>query len=1570
MQVALTLVNAGYFPEHPDALEVFQAPPTAFGDDPDGAEDALLWTSRLADEVPADDPNRYIVWSRLADQLFDRYRETNRESDAEGAVTLARRAVEAVGAGEDDAARLFTAYGLGRICYGVGLRSGDPEAAAEAVRAYRSALDLLPESDAGHADVAGNLVDAEQQLARIRLTDPAAWARGEGAAGASPDAPHLAAGDRAVEAMRDLDVDSTRQAVAALRAALSRPDWPSVAVYAEALGQLADCELYLFEVAGPSDLLDRALVDARGAHRLLPDDAAHRSRLSKMLRMRGSQRGVLADLWEARREAEAALASLSPDDPQWPESANIAGMAIRHLTGHRALPVDELDRGVDLHRRAVVESERRDGSPSVVYLTNCASALIVRAQLLQDPTDADEGLQLLEEAVRLGGLGVPGGQIILSNIATAATIKCDLGDADSLVEGLATCERVLDSLPEDYRFRSLPLMSVARLSWTRWRLASSTEDLDRAVSASLEGLTVAGQSNVFAPLALVACQALATRYARDHAAEDAARCRRVAQRARDLLGDDDLVGDLADIVAQLDEYAATWDAQEGVRREAATLAPLVAAREAAWTTSGLRLLDLMTLRAYPGDTGEVLDERVRLARALVAHTRGADQVQARAGLALALVEVCDRDDDAELLEEATRLVQDAVPPEDDAAGAGARMLGARVAVLGARAVAAGDPGLLLAAADLLDTHGAALSVLPAVVGEARLALARAGTTLATADDPEGLELSLAQLARVDDLLAGLSGPRDVRLLELAHSLDLALATTYRLRFEVHRDVEDLDRAIWYGNRVSSATGAIAHLIRFDVFGDRADLEAGIEGLQSAVETRTDPDDALAGDLAELAQALGNRAELDGSSRDLATALDHADQAISLAASGTEASIFARGVRASLLTRSVQAGADPGLLVQAIEDRIVAASDARLTRHDRVAQLINLSSLYRFRGTSGDGLSTDDLMRWAEVVTELEERSPGLGDAGCRGLVEAGTAWLHFAEMTEITEILGPRHDPRRATEHALALLRAAAAERASAVEVAQAHRALANVAERSGSWVEAVWAYRALFDLLDDMAPPWLERGDREGQLVRLGAFGPRAFAAALRADEAGTAVEFFERAQGALSGQAVRRARDLERLQAARPDLVADYMAALAAAEQAPAEEHVSTGPGSDERSARRSAWERAVHVLAEIRGQRGFETFQTSRSAAELLAGARAHNLVLLSLSEVGLDVLLLVGGQPSWVELPMPAEEVEQNVAAFTSGVEDFLSAATDEAATAANARTLTALSWLWDHVGEPVLAALERLVPAPDDPAILRRIVWMPAGALAIVPWHAVGRHHPAEERGRSVMDRVVSTYASSVTVLASTGERREPARASSAGAGGAEAVLVAMPVTVGADDLPGASHEVEWLADLLGDRAQVVGLPGTRTATREAMLELLPGARWTHFACHASFDPARPYTSALLLRDHRAAPFTAVDVSRLDLSRMELAFLGACSTGAPGRRPSGHPLHLASAFQLAGTGQVVSMLWPIDDDVELSLCQHFYAIVERRDDGDHALALHEAVLAQRAAAPFVPALWAPAVHWSA
>ncbi|CUR61007.1 hypothetical protein NOCA1240110 [metagenome] len=907
MQVALTLVNAGYFPEHPDALEVFQTPPPTFSDDPDSAEDALLWTSRLADEIPADDPNRYIVWARLADQFFDRYRETNRESDAEGAVTLARRAE---GAAEDDAARLFTAYGLGRICYGVGLRGGDPDAAAEALRAYRSALDLLPEAGERPAEVAGNLVDAEQQLARIRLTDPEVWARGDGAAGVPSDAPHLSAADRAVEAMRDLDVDGTRKAVTALRAALSRPDWPSVTTYAAALGRLADCELYLFEVAGPPDLLDRALVDARGAHRLLPDDPAYRSRLSKMLRMRGSQRGVLADLQEARQEAEAALADLSPDDPQWPESANIAGMAIRHLAGHRVLPVGELDRGIDLHRRAVVESERRDGSPSVVYLANYASALLVRAQLLQDPTDADTSLELLEEAVRLGGLGVPGGQIILSNIAMAATIKSDLGDADSLVEGLALCKRVLETLPEDYRFRVLPLMSLARLSWARWHLASETEDLDRAVGASLEGLSLAGQSNVLAPLALLACQSLATRYARRHDAEDATRCRWVAQRARDLLGDDDLVGDLEDIVAQLDDYAASWDAQEGVRREAATLAPLVAAREGAWTTSGLRLLDLMTLRAYPGGRRETLDERVRIARVLVANTRGADLVQAHARLALALVETFDRDADASLLDEATRLVQDAVPPEADAGSASATMLGARVAVLGAAAVAAGDRRLLVEAAGLLEDHGPAASVLPAVVGEARLALARASTTLATAGDPGGLAFSLHQLERVDDLLKGLSGPRDVALLELAHSLDLELATTYRLRFEAHRHVEDLDLAVWYGNRASSATGAIAHLIRFDVLGDRADLHAGIEGLQSSVEAGTDPDDALAGDLAELAQALGNRAGLDGSSRDLSMALEHADRAIAMASKGSEAGVFARGVRASLLTRSVQAGADP------------------------------------------------------------------------------------------------------------------------------------------------------------------------------------------------------------------------------------------------------------------------------------------------------------------------------------------------------------------------------------------------------------------------------------------------------------------------------------------------------------------------------------------------------------------------------------------------------------------------------------------------------------------------------------
>lgn len=73
----------------------------------------------------------------------------------------------------------------------------------------------------------------------------------------------------------------------------------------------------------------------------------------------------------------------------------------------------------------------------------------------------------------------------------------------------------------------------------------------------------------------------------------------------------------------------------------------------------------------------------------------------------------------------------------------------------------------------------------------------------------------------------------------------------------------------------------------------------------------------------------------------------------------------------------------------------------------------------------------------------------------------------------------------------------------------------------------------------------------------------------------------------------------------------------------------------------------------------------------------------------------------------------------------------------------------LEWIWDAVAQPVLEALGFTESIHDD-GNWPRVWWIPTGILSNLPLHAARRH--TEGTGETVLDRVMSSYASSVKAL--------------------------------------------------------------------------------------------------------------------------------------------------------------------------------------------------------------------------
>jgi len=190
-----------------------------------------------------------------------------------------------------------------------------------------------------------------------------------------------------------------------------------------------------------------------------------------------------------------------------------------------------------------------------------------------------------------------------------------------------------------------------------------------------------------------------------------------------------------------------------------------------------------------------------------------------------------------------------------------------------------------------------------------------------------------------------------------------------------------------------------------------------------------------------------------------------------------------------------------------------------------------------------------------------------------------------------------------------------------------------------------------------------------------------------------------------------------------------------------------------------------------------------------------------------------------------------------------------------------------------------------------------------------------------------------------------------------------AVVVAMPHTRGAPDLPGAQAEAAILRQRLGP--DVVTLTGPQ-ATRDMVLQNLPAALRAHFACHGTADLTSPSDSCLHLADDQQ--LTVADIARLRLHDVDLAYLSACSTAQPGTYLADEAIHLACAFQLAGYRHVIGTLWPVNDRAAVHVADQIYAaLTSTPAPPGTAHALHIVTRAHRGHHPGGPATWASHIH---
>ena len=254
----------------------------------------------------------------------------------------------------------------------------------------------------------------------------------------------------------------------------------------------------------------------------------------------------------------------------------------------------------------------------------------------------------------------------------------------------------------------------------------------------------------------------------------------------------------------------------------------------------------------------------------------------------------------------------------------------------------------------------------------------------------------------------------------------------------------------------------------------------------------------------------------------------------------------------------------------------------------------------------------------------------------------------------------------------------------------------------------------------------------------------------------------------------------------------------------------------------------------------------------------------------------------------------------------------------------------------------------------------RVWWCPTGPLTILPLHTAGRHLD-RRGGRTVLDRVVSSYTPTLRALVESRRRNDEQDTASRDLD--RLLFVDVPDLPDLVPIDNFAERAALLRAFPEDRHRVLSTP---EATTEAVQAALAEHRWVHFSCHGDQDLANPSQGGLRLRD---GVLTVADITT-GRFRGDFAGLSACKTAVGGVDLLDEAITLAAALHYTGYRHVIAALWSVDNQASAEVFSSLYDAIAANGQlaPDRApAALHEVVRRMRDRQPDWPHRWTPFTH---